>query len=148
MAAIPALVKTEELDFRFIDRALRDRVLPEALFYDADVDLLTALYVSPEIETAVHFADVGDVGVLCTLDDLRVVGFHIEAFRKAYLPTLHDRETAMQLMELFTCMADTSDMVTLYPAQKARRASTFQALSQGAHDAFMDRGLHQHAVPA
>jgi hypothetical protein len=92
--------------------------MPEVIYYDSDVDILTGLYVPPEVETVVHFHRNSDAAVLFDPSNMTVVGFHIEAFRTAYLDTLQNPDLTTKLKSMFECLAESGDLVTLYQGRR------------------------------
>lgn len=82
MAAIEPLIDSREIKTDYIRRAADQE---PTVVYDARLDTMTVLYVPRHTPTFIYYVD-GNVGLVCHMDSLEVVGFQIEAFRKSFLP--------------------------------------------------------------
>jgi hypothetical protein len=93
MDSLKPLIGIEELKTSLLKQAMATSHPPVQSNYDELVDTLTILYVRPGADTFVYYID-GDVALVCDSESLEVVGFHIEAFVKNFLPKQTNRDLA------------------------------------------------------
>lgn len=83
MDTIKPLVDESQLKSNFLSSI--GESIPLNLHYDDLSDTLMLLFVSPYIETIVHYLD-RNVAILYREDDLEIVGLQIEGFQKEFIP--------------------------------------------------------------
>src|SRR5436190_21455806 len=95
MADIVPLVKTEELNWSKLKQIWDQHLDPKYINLDEELDELVLLYIEPGIQTFVHYVE-GDVALVCTANELDVVGFQIEGFRRSFLRKHRDVTRALE----------------------------------------------------
>jgi hypothetical protein len=95
MADIAPLVKTEELNWSKLKEIWDQHLDPKYINLDEELDELVLLYVEPGIQTFVHYVE-SDVALICTAEELDVVGFQIEGFRRSFLQNHRDVTRALE----------------------------------------------------
>ncbi len=84
MATIDPILRTEDLDSKFVVSAIEQNTHPEQILFDSDCDCLTVLYAPPETETVVHYLKEDEFALLFDPETRMIVGFQIEAFLRSY----------------------------------------------------------------
>lgn len=105
---VKRLFETKKLKTRILEEiAQKKRV--GYIRYDAEVDTMTLLFVSPDKETVVHYLE-GNIALLYLPDTRDIVGFQIEAFEKSYLPEHSGVERVWNFKEA-TGISDFGEMI-------------------------------------
>lgn len=114
---IHRLAATKDLKTTLWQAAAR-RKAPLYFFYDAEVDLLRLLIIDPQTPKVVHYLDE-HVALLYHRDTHEIIGLHIEAFEKGFLPMYAELQKAWRLSDNCHDLHDLGDMVITVRKQEA-----------------------------
>jgi len=96
MDKIKSLINTSQLKTNYLSSIREQNKL---LFnYEKDSDILIMLFVSPEVETTVHYLD-RNVAILYESKNKEIVGLQIEDFQSEFLPLYSDLQKAWCLSD-------------------------------------------------
>jgi len=119
MADLQHLKTVEDLRWNYL--ADKQNVSNPVVRYDDRADLFMLLFVSPEQETVVFYAD-GQVGLLVAPETMEVVGLQIEAFKKHFLQNHDSLEREWRLSETGLDVKDFGDLLLRFEKRKRRVA--------------------------
>jgi hypothetical protein len=119
MADIQPLKTANDLHWNYL--ADRQNTLNPLVRYDERADLFMLLFISPEQETVVFYAD-SHVGLLINPETLEVVGLQVEAFKKRFLQEHDSLEREWRLSETGLDMKDFGDLMLRFENRKRRVA--------------------------
>ena len=119
MAQIPNLKTVDQLRWAYL--ADKRNVSNPLVRYDALADLFMLLFVPPDRETVVFYADQA-VGLLVDPETMEVVGLQIEAFKRRFLHDHDSLEREWRLSETGIDMQDFGDLLIRFESRKRRVA--------------------------
>lgn len=82
---IEPLVSLSQLKTDYLNQIVKDKSQQPTFHYDTLSDTLMLLFVSPRVETVVHFLDK-HVALLFRPDTLDIVGLQIDNFEYSFIP--------------------------------------------------------------
>lgn len=85
METLKPLIDQQDIKTDFIKRMVQENPRGGEVYYDQRLDTMVILYVPRETPTFVYYVNDG-LALLCHMDTKEVVGFHVEAFTRSYLP--------------------------------------------------------------
>ena len=96
MDKIKPLVESSQLKTNYLSKISKQDSL--IFNYEKDADILMMLFISPDIETTVHYLD-RNVAILYESDNKEIVGLQIEDFQSEFLPLYSDLQKAWCLSD-------------------------------------------------
>lgn len=116
-ATLNRLVEVKDLK-TILWKAAAQRKNPPYFYYDPVVDLLMLLIVDPKTPKIVHYLDEY-VGLLYHPETREIIGLHIEAFEKAFLPRYAELQKAWRLSDNCQDLHDLGDLEIVVRRQEA-----------------------------
>jgi len=93
MDTLKPLIDEKEIKTEFITRVVKENTQSGQVHYDQRLDTMVILYVPQETPTFVYYVNDG-LALVCDLETKEVVGFHVEAFTRNFVP----QQTNQQLI--------------------------------------------------
>lgn len=121
MSNFESLMSAEDLKWDYIAEFTKAKRPPIYVRYNDFADILMILFVTPEQETDVFYAD-GNVGLLVHTETNNVVGFQIEAFKRAFLPDHAEVDRVWHLSETNVQPEEFSDFALRFENTKRQVA--------------------------
>lgn len=115
------LISPSDLKWDYLAEFTKEKRPPLYLRYNDHADILMILFVPPEQETDVFYAD-GNVGLLIHSENNNVVGFQIEAFKHAFLRDHTEVERVWYLSETNVQPEEFSDFALRFENTQRRVA--------------------------
>jgi hypothetical protein len=109
MAPLKRLVETKSLNTSRLAELLKNKSAVY-LNYDPAFDAVMLLFVSPDVETVVHYID-DQIALLYEPDSLEVVGIQIESFKRSFLLAHANVAKVWRLSDTGVSMKDLDDLI-------------------------------------
>jgi hypothetical protein len=142
MAGIEHLIATSQLKTNILGQLAKEQRHRLFINYDREFDALMLLFVSPEIETVVHYVD-DHVGLLYEADTLEIVGMQVEAFEHSFLSAHENVRRIWRLRDVGVTVEDFGDIVFAFERIKPKLA---RELVKAAEDVLGEPGAELAAA--
>ena len=142
MAQIDRLVETKELNMtRLLEQLEKGHVA--SVRFDEYVDMLV-VYLVPcgQAETVVHYVDEF-VGLIYTPENMEVVGFQVEAFKRGFLPAHETVSNAWKLSESGTELGEDVELADLILFVEKKKMEVVRGVAESVDDDFFERAYRQ-----
>jgi hypothetical protein len=112
--------------------------------YDEYVDMLVVYVVPPGLaDTVVHYVDEF-VGLIFTPENMEVVGFQVEAFKRGFLPTHASVSKSWKLSESGIKLGEDPELVDLMMFVEQRKVDVVRAVAKSVDDDLFGRARRKN----
>lgn len=146
MAQIERLVETKELDMtRLVEQLEKGHVA--SVRFDEYVDMLV-VYLVPcgSAETVVHYVD-DFVGLIYTPENMEVVGFQVEAFKRGFLPAHEPVNKAWKLSESGIDLGEDAELADLIMIVEKKKIDVARGVAESVNDDLFGQAYRQRRQP-
>lgn len=144
MAGLEHLTFTSELKTSLLKSLAQKNQIQLLLKYDREFDALMLLWVSPDIESIVHYID-DQVALLYQSETKEIVGMQIEDFEHSFLPR-HD--TVQRVWRLSEADAKIEDLGDLIFAIERKKPGVAREIFKATEDLLGNEGVElSDAIP-